>query len=98
MNIYHPIYHPITYDSYSHNSAARNVSSSILELKEEAHSPLDQVAEKELDASDIEDLTAEADPLVEEAQKTHFQNSRLTREKGTLPHFFVLRTVNPFLR
>ena len=49
--------------------AAQNALSSALELKEKAHSLLDQAAERGLDVSDIEGLIAEADALVEKAQK-----------------------------
>ncbi|KYK33899.1 MAG: hypothetical protein HXS46_19390 [Theionarchaea archaeon] len=49
--------------------AAHNVVGNALELKEKAHSLLDQAMEQDLDVTEIEDLIAKADALLEMAQK-----------------------------
>ena len=49
--------------------AAHNAISIALELKEKAHSLLDQAMEQDLDVSEIEDLIEKADALLEKAQK-----------------------------
>lgn len=46
-----------------------NVVSTALELKEKAHSLLDQAMEQDLDVSEIEDAIKKADALLEQAQK-----------------------------
>ena len=48
--------------------AAHNALKNALNLKEKAHSLLDQAMEQDLDVSEIEDLIERADALVEKAQ------------------------------
>ena len=49
--------------------AAHNALGNALQLKENAHSLLDQAMEQGLDVSEIEDLIEKADALLEKAQK-----------------------------
>lgn len=49
--------------------AAHSAIGTALELKEKAHSLLDQAMEQDLDVTDIEKLIEEADALLEKAQK-----------------------------
>ncbi len=49
--------------------AAQNLLNTALQLKDEAQSLLDQATEKQLDVATITDSLAEADALVENAQK-----------------------------
>lgn len=48
--------------------AAHSALGNALQLKEKAHSLLDQAMEQDLDVSEIEDLIAKADALLEKAQ------------------------------
>jgi hypothetical protein len=49
--------------------SAQNVLGTALDLKEKAHSLLDQALEQDLDVSELEDLLDKADELLEKAQK-----------------------------
>lgn len=50
-------------------STAHNAYTNALELKEKAHSLLDQAMEQELDVEEIEEAIEKADALLEKAQK-----------------------------
>lgn len=64
--------------------AAQNMLTAALQLREEAHSLLDQATQKGLDVSAISESIAGADTLVEQAQKIAIANpipaSNLLRE------------------
>lgn len=68
--------------------AAHNAVGNALELKEKAHSLLDQAMEQGLDVSEIEDLIAKADALLEKAQKIARVNpipaSHMAREAAAM--------------
>ena len=49
--------------------SAQNALGNALDLKEKAHSLLDQALEQDLDVSEFEDLLDKADALLEKAQK-----------------------------
>lgn len=49
--------------------AAHNALQNALQLKEKAHSLLDQAMEQDLDVSEIEDMIEKADALLEKVQK-----------------------------
>ena len=49
--------------------AAYSAISNASDLKEKAHSLLDQAMEQDLDVTDLEDLIAKADALLEKAEK-----------------------------
>lgn len=68
--------------------AGANALSTALQLKEKAHLFLDQASEQGLDVSEIADLIAEADALLEKVQKIVRANpipaSNLAREAAHL--------------
>ncbi|KYK35640.1 MAG: hypothetical protein HXS48_22725 [Theionarchaea archaeon] len=68
--------------------AAHNAVNNALQLKEKAHSLLDQAMEMDLDVEEIEDLIAEADALLEKAQKIMRANpipaSNMAREAAQI--------------
>jgi ElaB/YqjD/DUF883 family membrane-anchored ribosome-binding protein len=66
--------------------AAYNACNAAAELKEKAHSLLDQAMEQDLDVTEIEELIEKADSLLEEAQQIMRANpipaTNMAREAG----------------